>query len=138
MKNVRQKTAMIKSLIAVLFALGVSTGALAQPVRIAISWEPNPASEQVGWYIIEWNDAGVWKLLAQDSGVAQDGRLTYETVYDFATDYPVGTELCIRITAAKGTERSQPSENACASITKPPSDFTLSRPVDIDLELVIQ
>jgi len=134
---------LLRTLKVLLLCLCTST-AFATDIRAKITWDPNPASENIGWYIIEWFDgnAGNWIVFEQTSGTPRsDGRLTYESTLRTPFDAPVGTEICIQITAAKSNERSEPSEQACANVTSrtpvtPPAEvFLLTPPTGVTVEL---
>lgn len=76
-----------------------------------ISWKLNPESENVGWYIIKW-DRGEsdWQTMATVAETDQ-GRVDISL-----TKFPpltLGEQVCLRVIAAKGVERSPPSKAGC-------------------------
>lgn len=92
-------------------------------VAISIKWELNPASEGVEWYVIEWNDEGLrdqtWSLLRNSDDQTNEVYVPFTELLQKATrangkpPIELTDELCVRIIAAKSTDRSAASEPAC-------------------------
>lgn len=123
MKYLKNSAALLAALVML-----TSTGLYAQIdlsqtkyVAVEVSWTPNPPSEEVGWYILEWNDEGLaddtWSTLRNESAttvyipfselVAKASRAAPKPPISL-TD-----ELCVRLIAARDTDRSNPSAPAC-------------------------
>jgi hypothetical protein len=131
--------------------------ALAQPdlsqtkyVAVDISWDPNPTSENVGWYMLEWNDEGLadntWSVLRNESATAVYIPFT-ELVAKASRAAPkpaikLTDELCVRVVAAREGDRSNPSAPACFTMlhdTNEPPDpddppAVLSAPANVTVE----
>ena len=116
--------------IATIFFLFVSCFVFAQAdlsqtkyVAVSIQWEPNPANENVEWYIIEYNDEGLsdqtWSLLRNSAADVTEVYVPFTELVEKATrangkpPVELTDELCVRIIAAKSAERSPQSEPAC-------------------------
>jgi hypothetical protein len=121
----------------VLTALMVVSGVFAQDLSqtqytaVRINYELNPADENVEWYIIEYNDEGLnddTYAFLENGGRGNSGETSSSVTIPFTklvelngSRVTLDTEVCIRIIAARDTERSNPSPPAC---------FTLRGPAD--------
>ena len=125
------------SLLALLLA---STSLFAQDTpALRITWPENPPSENVQWYIVNW---------ASNTDVAHQNKflLTETSETEYVVDIAhfgvsPGDTLCISIVAARQSERSEPSNDACIlyegtaenPVIKPTG---LSKPLDAELEII--
>lgn len=89
-----------------------------EAMKYRISWPENPPVEDIGWYILESYDrkSNSWKLIIQTTGTEMDGMLTYENKLYTLGAFDRADVACIRITAAKGTQRSTPSAPTCFAV----------------------
>jgi len=107
-------------------SLASSAAHATESMKYRVLWPENPPAQDTGWYILEWYDpkSHSWEVITQTIGTEMDGMLTYEnklhTLGEFDRSDDRGDVVCIRITAAKGSQRSTPSRPTCIAI--PPSN----------------
>jgi subtilase family serine protease len=107
-------------------------------IAIKFSWEPNPPSENVAWYEIETSYKGEYSLLESTNN--NDYTISVVDFVSRLPDAPANdAEFCVRIIAARGNDRSQPSEPACFTLQRigePPNETAsaLSTPKKLVVE----
>lgn len=104
--------------IILLFSIFLSSTSFAQSddeyKGIRISWEPNPPAEQVAWYIIEMFNGSTDGWQVTDNTSESDYSIRFDALSQkHGVNIQIGSEMCFRIIAAKGNERSEPSEQTC-------------------------
>lgn len=115
----------MKNLIAALLLTLASTCALAKSV--VINWAPNAPEQNVGWYVIYWDINKTGNVTTMPV-IAETNQNRYVMNSDFFQPTE-GQEICVRIVAARGQERSVPSESACVTYTS----ANPSQPITIPL-----
>lgn len=125
---------MIKSLVVALSLL-ISCSAFAQKKGARISWEhdPDPSTEVIevfnGWYTLEW------RIDDQDQTVYETNNK--EFWIRFNEPLEAGQQVCVRVQAAVGQERSAFTDEVCASVEVVEGGaLALVAPSGVTIELV--
>lgn len=102
---------------------------------IRLTWDPNPASENVTKYLVFWQDQTQDTWLLQNTVPVEaelfQGKHQYVTrIAWIKSTIKIGDELCFNIRAANDEQTSEPSESACATVSDPDAEvsFVISRP----------
>lgn len=109
------------------------TGAKSQEAEynaMRISWPANPADQGVEWYILSYFDGtrDAWVKLVDTRETSYTASFSDIT----ADGLKIGDNICFNLVAAKGNERSVPSDRTCVDIPavnqQPAQPSSLSKP----------
>lgn len=143
--------------------LGIEAGwSQTLPREGILYWPANPESEGVEWYTVEWfnGSRGEWLLIDNTSfcqprsefqssfGLSADnlqGDSFCSLIFDIGSlniDIREGLEICLHVIANKPGQQSEPSNDACATITvgagvtipEQPAPTSISQPLTPRLE----
>lgn len=106
----------IKTLIFLFLMSFAGTVTAQEDIKAVINWEASPADQKVEWYVIRWDmnrDGNVSNMPI----IAETNQTNYELDASFF-QLVEGKEICVVIIAARGNERSVPSEPGCVIYTK--------------------
>ena len=105
-----------------IFLLLLPGSVLAQQVdpdwAVRVTWLANPSDEQVEKYTISWFDGDINSFRSLDEVEHEDNAsMVYVTRLSWIkSTLRVGNEICFSITAHRGDETSERSQNGCITI----------------------